>query len=226
MSLSTLPRRAVPLLVALPAVLALSACGSTPVELSPEQLEASLLSPEELPFRAEGDTWSDASVDLEPENLGLDHTAGSVTEDCAAALAGVYPGAGEQAHTAVGDYATGEQRVFLRLLSHTGDSGLDLAEGFTAVARSCDGQTPTTPEGLGITLHALEEGHEAGFRQEIADLPELFAALGDRLETHRLVHQEGNNSVELLGVGLTEAEAQQILADQAARLQDTVAAAR
>lgn len=231
MNASTPARRLTSLLLTAPVALALTACGAGAVHLTPEQLEAALLTEEEFPLQASADTMAQDAVTLDADSqLFNDYTAESVDEQCAAALNGVYPDDGVQAPTAIGDYATGKHRIIVRTMSLPEQAELDLEEGFAAIAEACDGQTLAGADGEGLTLTALSDDAPAGFHQSVTSSSplwaELMAELTALLDTHRVVSQDGNNAVEVMGIGLSETEARDILEAQEAKLADAVAAAR
>lgn len=227
MNVPTPARRLTAVLLAAPVALALAACGAGAVHLTPEQLETALLTEEEFPLPASAETRAQDAVTLDAGSQGFTgHAAESVDERCATALGGVYPDDGVQAPVAVGDYTTGQHRIIVRVVSLPEQAELNLEEGFAAIASACDGQTLTDAAGEGLTVTALGDDAPAGFRQSVAASSPLVAELMAMLDTHRVVAQDGNNAVEVMGIGLSETEVHDVLEAQEAKLSEAVAAAR
>lgn len=146
----------------------------------------------------------------------------------ATALRGAYPEGGVQAPTAIGDYTTGEHRIIVRTISPPEQSELNLEDSFAEIAGACDGQTLSGADGEGLTLTALDDDATAGFHQSVtASSPlweEVMAELLAMMDTHRVVSQDGNNVVEVMGVNLSETEARDVLKAQETKLAETAAA--
>lgn len=108
-----------------------------------------------------------------------------------------------QAPTAIGDYTTGEHRIIVRTISLPEQSELHLEDSFAEIAGACDGQTLSGADGEGLTLTALDDDATAGFHQSVtASSPlweEVMAELLAMMDTHRVVSQDGNNVVEVMG---------------------------
>ena len=124
---------------------------------------------------------------------------------------------------------TGEHRIIVRTISLPEQSELNLEDSFAEIAGACDGQTLSGADGEGLTLTALDDDATAGFHQSVtASSPlweEVMAELLAMMDTHRVVSQDGNNVVEVMGVNLSETEARDVLKAQETKLAETVAAA-